>query len=131
VAVKAPTPSPSKVDLTKRRYRNFLEELLRCFEAEERDKTRQLEEKRAALKQARQNFAYETFRDTLKRNLTYLKGSQDQKSFETIVKSFCSLESDINKAAICDYIYTILMVSNGTRYLLYGRYRYLPSYLPF
>jgi len=102
--------SPVKVDLTKRKYRNFLEELLRTFEADEREKEKELGEKRAALKQARQNYAYETFRDTLKRNLKHLKGSQNQKSFEAIVKSFCSLESDINKAAVCDYVYTIFMV---------------------
>ena len=102
--------SPAKVDLTKRKYRNFLEELLHSFEADEREKERLLKEKRAALKQARQNYAYETFSATLKRNLKFLKGTQNQKSFETIVKSFCSLESDINKAAICDYIYSIVMV---------------------
>jgi hypothetical protein len=102
--------SPIKVDPTKRKYRNFLEELLHAYEAEEKEKERLLEAKRAQLKRERDGYAYETFRDTLKRNLKNLKGSQNRQSFEAIVKSFCTLESDINKMAICDYIYTIFMV---------------------
>ena len=102
--------SPTKIDLTQRRYRNFLEELLASFIAEEKVKVKLLEEKKAALRKERQGYSYETFRGALRSNMNNLMGTQNQKSFETIVNSFGIMESDINKWAICDYIYSIFVV---------------------
>jgi hypothetical protein len=118
--------SPTKIDPSRRKFRSFLEELLETFDAEQRTKAKQLDEKRASLRQQREGYSYETFRDALRTNMKNLMGCQNQKSFENIVKSFCTIESDINRVAICDYIYSIFMVcflelSYSDQY----RYRYL------